>query len=55
MKVKDLIKELKKMDPDAVVLMPDQWYGEEGSISEVETVNQHREYTTLSTVELGFL
>jgi hypothetical protein len=53
MKVKDLIKELKKLDQDAEVLIPDQHYGEEGSMSTVDSIQTAREYTTLSVVELG--
>lgn len=35
MKVKDLIRILQDYDPEAMVRAPDQWYGEEGSYSEV--------------------
>ena len=53
MKVKDLILELQKLDQDADVYVPDQHYGEEGSMSLLESISEYREYTTLSYIELS--
>jgi len=55
MLVRDLILQLQELDPDATVYIPDQHYGEEGSMSLLVTVRLYREYTTQSYVELGFL
>lgn len=55
MLVKDLILELQKLDQDARVFIPDQHYGEEGSMSKLECVREYREFTTLSYIELGFV
>ena len=55
MRVKDLILKLEKLDQDALVYIPDQHYGEEGSMSKLETIREYREYTTQSYIELGFV
>lgn len=55
MNVKELIEQLQKLDPEAVVYIPDQHYGEEGTMSWLQTVEQFREYTSASYVELGLV
>ena len=40
MKVSELIERLSKCNPDAVVRVPDQWYSEHGTLSELTTVDE---------------
>ena len=54
MKVKDLILALQKLDQDALVYIPDQHYGDDGSTSLVKNIYEYREYTTQSYIELEF-
>jgi len=55
MKVKDLILKLQAVDQDADVYIPDSHYGEDGTMSKLETISEYREYTTQSYIELGFV